>query len=443
MARLSGSVGGGGQNAPHDVALVQLMLGQVRDSKGAPFLSTFYDGRYSPALGAAIASFQTSAEVKTSSRPGASAERTGLIEAGGETLAKLGASLPAALKGIRTAAGVSVVYLDMGGVAKQASIAAILQPKKSLTPGFSAKLTKFVSDFYDQTGIVLTLQEPFGWWRSFDMQVGLASQGGPGESIHNYGRAVDIGFKGLQWVTQQGQVRGPLSGDLTAGGLDVKVQNEFWSMRFKAVQSQSGLFGTIAFDGGDKAHLQDLEDARLDSAGSLIALLESVGPRRMKWESLEMTPTSYSCDLGLGGEKVLVGTALDVWVTDPADSRWAKALREKHLNPSFKLTKADLAKALNAKMKTDAKFSLDAFLGRAGTPQKKRAPTSADAGAADPKDTSLTAADVSDADMKVFHLVLRGEFQAAAENWKKWNPVWYPDQKRRPKHKAGAGNARQ
>ena len=103
---------------------------------------------------------------------------------------------------------------------------------------------------------------------------------------------------------------------------------------------------------------------------------------------------------------------------------------------------ADMVKALNAKMKTDAEFSLDAFLGRAGTAQKKRAPTPAGAGAAGTKDTSLTAADVSDADMKAFHLVLRGEFQAAAENWKKWNPVWYPDQKRRPKHKAGAGDAR-
>lgn len=44
--------------------------------------------------------------------------------------------------------------------------------------------------------------------------------------------------------------------------------------------------------------------------------------------------------------------------------------------------------------------------------------------------------------MKAVHLLLRREFQAAAENWKKRKPVWYPDQKRRPKHKAGTGDAR-
>ena len=308
----------------------------------------------------------------------------------------------------------------MGDAAKRESIVTLRLPQKSLLPNFSAMLVKLISDFYDQTGIVLTLQEPFGSWRTFDMQVGLASQGGPGESIHNYGRAVDIAFKGLQWVTPQGQVRGPLSGDLTHGALDPKAQNEFWALRFKAVQAQSGLFATIAFGGGDKAHLQDLDDGRLDSAGSFIALMESVGPRRMKWESFEMTPTSYKCDFGLGGEKFLVGTALDVWVTDVADKRWARALQEKGLKPSLKLTKAELVKALNAKMKTDAKFSFDVFLGARAATHKK---------------VELTPADISDVDMKAVHLLLRGEFQAAAENWRKWRPVLYPDQTRRPKHR--------
>ena len=56
---------------------------------------------------------------------------------------------------------------------------------------------------------MLSVQEPFGWWRSLDMQVGLSSDGGPGESIHNYGRAVDMAFRGLKWVDTTGKVQSP------------------------------------------------------------------------------------------------------------------------------------------------------------------------------------------------------------------------------------------
>ena len=77
MARLSGSVGDGGQNAPHDVALVQLMLSVVRDSRGAAFLIGAYDGRYGPALGAAIASFQTSNGLGQTAAPGKLPEKKG------------------------------------------------------------------------------------------------------------------------------------------------------------------------------------------------------------------------------------------------------------------------------------------------------------------------------------------------------------------------------
>ena len=44
---------------------------------------------------------------------------------------------------------------------------------------------------------MITVNKPFGGWRDYDMQVPLASQGGPGETIHNYGRAVDVGFLGI------------------------------------------------------------------------------------------------------------------------------------------------------------------------------------------------------------------------------------------------------
>jgi hypothetical protein len=311
-----------------------------------------------------------------------------------------------------------VVYLDMGIATQRASIGSLQRSGTNLVAEFAAKLIKLVTDFYAQTGIVLTVQEPFGWWRTFDMQVGLASQGGPGETIHNYGRAVDIAFHGLKWVTPGGRVQGPMKGDLTDGTLTSQQQNEFWAARLKVVQAQPGLFGTTAFGSRDLAHIQDLEDGTLDSAGSLVALMEAVGPRKMKWELFEMTPTSYKCDLGLGGETYLVGTAIDIWVFNPADQRWQKLLKRDQ-KPSLMLTKGELAKALNAKMKTDATFSFDSFLGTRETTHKKG---------------ELTPADISDADMKAVHLIVRGEFQAVAENWRKWRPVLYPDNNRRDKH---------
>jgi hypothetical protein len=414
MAKLSGSVGDGGQNAPHDVMLVQLMLRQTKDAKGGAFWQLDYDGRYAPALGAAIAAFQTSGSVALTPP-----EKRGLITPGGATLPKLAAALPASLKGVRATVGVSVVYLDMGDAAKKASIAGLISPQKSLRSDFSGNLVKLVTGFYDQTGIVLKLEEPSGAFRTFDAQVGLVSSGGPGESLHCFGRAVDIAFKGLQWVNPQGRISAPLRDDLTKGTLDSKVQNEFWAARFKAVQVQHGLYATVAFGGGDKAHLQDVDDGPLDSASSLIGLMESVGPRKMKWEPFEMTPTSYLCDFGLGGDKVLVGTGIDIWVTDSSDKRWAKALQDRNLKPRMKLTKADLVKVINAKVKTDPTFSFDVFLGTRPGAHKKGA---------------LAPADVSDADMKAVQLVLKGEFQAAAENWGKWKPVLYPSSARRPKH---------
>jgi hypothetical protein len=192
------------------------------------------------------------------------------------------------------------------------------------------------------------------------------------------------------------------------------------------VQRQPALYGTVAFGGGDKAHLQDLEDQPLDSVSSLIALMEAVGPRKMKWEPFEMTPTSYKCDLGLGGAKYLVGTALDIWVTDSNDSHWAQLLSKndskgkKKTLPKFKLTKDDLIKALSVKANTTPSFSFDAYLGmREGAHRKG----------------PLTTNDISDADMKKVHSIIRGEFEAAAANWKKWKPVLYPGSDRRPKAK--------
>lgn len=308
----------------------------------------------------------------------------------------------------------------------QSSIGRIQNDKSNLRSELAASLIKVVQDFHLQTGLVLSLNGKTGGWRDFHMQVSLVSQGGPGESIHHYGRAVDLGFNGLKWVDPAGnRIKDANLG--TANPTPDKTQRgEFWAVRMKAVQRVAGLFLTSAFGGGDLAHIQDLEDRPLDSAGSLVTLMQAVGPRKMKWELSEMTPTRYKCDFGLGGDKYMVGRAVDIWCIDPNSQRWRQANTEPFKKfdddgepVGFELKKEDLAKALNAKMNADQKFSVDAFFGTNPGKRKKDA---------------LTVADITEGDMRKVHELVRGEVEAAADNWRKWKPVLYPSDARRPVH---------
>lgn len=426
MAKLSGSVGEGGLNTKHDVALVKLMLSVIKTEKGLPYLGERYDGNFGPQVGKAIIAFQSDNSAGKKVIPGVPPDKEGLILPGGETWSKLSAALPVPLQAVRSNAGVSVVYLEQSSPELQASIGRIQGDKSNLKGEFASSLIKVVRDFHAETGLVLSLNGKTGGWRDFDMQVSLVSQGGPGESIHHYGRAVDLGFNGLQWVDSAGnRVKDANLGTLNPTP-DKTQRGEFWAVRMKAMQRVAGLFPTSAFGGGDLAHVQDLEDRPLDSAASLVALMQAVGPRKMKWELFEMTPTRYKCDFGLGGEKYMVGRAVDIWCIDPNSQRW----RKENKNPfkkfqddsepvGFELKKEDLTKALNAKMKADEKFSVDAFLGP--TPGKR-------------KKDALRAADITDAEMRKVHELIRGEFEAAADNWNKWKPVLYPGEARRPVH---------
>lgn len=109
MAKLSGSVGEGGLNTKHDVALVKLILSAIKTAKGPTYLEARYDGSFGPQVGKAIAAFQADNSVGGRVVPGAPADKPGLILPGGETLAKLSAKVPAQLQAARTSAGISVV----------------------------------------------------------------------------------------------------------------------------------------------------------------------------------------------------------------------------------------------------------------------------------------------------------------------------------------------
>lgn len=416
MPELTGSVGKGGINKPHEVRLIELMLRVTKRKAGGPYFPDDNSGEYTGRLAEAIAEFQA-AEIAKAGDAGAS-DRPGLIEAGSLTWRALVARLPDDLKEVRTSADISVPYLAMGQAALQESVGALRNPSNHLDPMFAHKLVTLVTEFHQKRGIVLSVQRWRGWWRNLDDQVNLVSQGGPGESIHHYGFAVDLGFRNWCWVHPDGRVHKPDRGDFFESTLDQAVKDELWEARNAIAFDKLKLYTTKM--GGDRAHIQAFEDDPVDSASSWILLLEAYGPRKMKWEPYERTPTSYKCDLGLGGKRYLVGTAIDIWVLNPNDPRWAKDLKEKGLHPKLRLKKANLAKALNAKLAADKSFTLEGFFGAKKDAHAHGRP--------------LKEADITDADLLAVRKLLHREFEEAAKHWQSWKAVYYPSKDRRPEH---------
>jgi hypothetical protein len=112
MSDISGSVGEGGRNAAHDVALVQLLLRKVRNPKGRSYFQNDYDGVYTSGLKDAIVAFQADSAGKPDAGPPPpatnAASKIGLIEPRGATWTKLIAAAPGELRNARTLAGVSI-----------------------------------------------------------------------------------------------------------------------------------------------------------------------------------------------------------------------------------------------------------------------------------------------------------------------------------------------
>jgi hypothetical protein len=310
------------------------------------------------------------------------------------------AAVPDAYKSVRTTEGVSLVYFPM-------SPSALASAKGEIQAGglkneFQVKVTNLLDKFYAKSGIVVSAN-PDGLRRTFEQQMQKASEASPGETIHNYGYAVDLGFTGLSYVSRTG---GTQTLDARDRGFNnwVRIKEQIFAARNTIATRDLSLFRTVALRGSDFFHLQNYADKPLDSVGSFMKLLEKVGPMKMKWRPEYMTWTDYWCDLGLGGEQYYVGASVDIW----SDQK------------SLKLSKEDLAKALSAKLKADPKFSLDKYLVQ---PPKPPTGTGGASGANTPP--KITAADVGDPDIAKVKALLKAEFVAADREWRQWQPVNY------------------
>ena len=397
MPTLTNSVGDTGANAKHDVALVQLMLRLAKNSKGVSYYGTNYTGAYDTATKTAIAAFQKDNNIQTVDTPTAKAtEKSGLLQPSSKTFAKLNAALPAKYVDMRIIPNTNLVYLPASSGDAQASAAAV-STKADLDVSFRAKVAAVVNTMYANNKIALAVVGP-GWRRDFATQAAQTRTGaGPGESNHNFGRAVDLGFKSFTWIDGAGNIKKE-GGWLGSPSLGNGKSEQMWNARDAVAVKGQGLFLTSF--GGERVHLQNFADATVSGRRSLAKLLTTVGT--MKWQH---TKNQYHADLSLGVKEIDVGTSKQIWnETSPiTQTSVATAAAGKDMtvligNPLF--AKLDAVKAA-AKAIANAKPGAPVPVAKA----------------------TLAAKDITANDLKVIRAALKAEFEAADTNWQKWVPT--------------------
>lgn len=384
MPDIKDSVGHNATNRKSDVAMVQAMLRVLKDAHKKSYFSAGYDGNYNAALKLAILNFQNAHKLVPEEAKGVvlakgtvpgvkNSELPGSLIPSGPTLAKMNALLPAAYKEMRIIDGTRTVYAPAGAKEALASENAVAA-KADMEHGFRKDVAKLVNLMYERHKIVLSVTNS-GWRRTFETQFELTqkkdpktgkapTQAGPGESNHNFGRAVDIGFKGLKWLKSDGSWA---TGDTwwlhklgAAGG---GKSDEMWTARNKIAVDELGLNPSALK--GDLIHLQSFSDAKVSMRRSLADLLSRVG-QKMKWASQF---GGYATDFGVGGKMYVVGKATELWAG-----------------------KAQVTKAVVAGV---------------WTVSKKKA---------------YNVMDVKDADVTNLRNQLKGELQAAEAEWAQWQP---------------------
>jgi hypothetical protein len=321
MQTLSGTVGEAGANARHDAALVQAILvlserPATLDPRRSHYL-TDIDGDCGPATKQAIRQFQYD-QVFVSARGGSSqavaGATAGRITPGDTTWTKLVAAVPRQFIDLRVLPTSKTVYVGATAGQRDASLARVAQLTFEAT--FRNNVVAVIRRLYDDTGIVCSVCRD-GDRRTFQTQYDIYTSprnvnhsitgAGPGESNHNFGQGVDLGFQGLRWLRTNGTV----------------VENEDWWMHqldpAQRATGESLIFWNVLRDTGaqlglfrgpanDRPHLQAWNDAGIDMADRLADLSTRSG--RMRWTGRNQR---YQCDLGFGGRYFDVGSAAQIW----------------------------------------------------------------------------------------------------------------------------------
>jgi hypothetical protein len=201
---------------------------------------------------------------------------------------------------------------------------------------------QMVQKVFDEHEIVLGPWGDLSFGRDFDGQLnGISpgsSQAQPGESNHNFGRAMDIGFKGLRWIGDDFIIRtvtGEHNFDTTLLGWRAEALFKARNLILEKPPVGTGPFFRIRWSGKDEDpnHFQAVNqldmypDPHVSMSQSLVGLLDTVGPlfpiaELTKLGLRVLGPMTwkwggghrYNCDLGFGGDKFVVGEAKDIFL---------------------------------------------------------------------------------------------------------------------------------
>lgn len=368
MPTITGPVGPAKTNAHHDVAIVQVMLRAVKNAAGQSYLQDIYDGSFGNKTREAIEKFQKDHKLSAPPAPKAppSTDPYGTIAPNSATFKKLNDMLPASHRSILCIPNTRTVYLP-GTDAAAATSQNSISTDDELEPAFRAKVAELVSRMFNRHKIVLWVTTS-GRRRTFAEQLELQANGksgaGPGESNHNFGQAVDIGFKDFEWFKPDGLTTKKDAYWLNALEVWPTKFKEMWEAR-NAIATELGLFKTNF--AGDWVHLQAFSDNAVSMGRSLAGLITRVATLHWKYQG-----GVYQCDLGAGqaGPYFSVGTAKQIW------------------NLQATVTKDNIAKARSVST------------GKA-----------------------VAAASIKENEIQEYRQLLKGEFERAEANWRKWQPL--------------------
>jgi len=375
MQVIKGTVGENAANAQSDAALVQAILVKTfrppaPGQPGGPYLAG-YDGVWGDASSRALRAFQndnvfvSAAGNQSLANPNAT---PGQVKALDATWNKLLAKVPPGFANMRVLPGEKIVYVEATAEEVQSRVG----DANGLTfqATFKNKVITCINQMHQQHGIAVGVCSQ-GDRRTFQAQYALflkvpkVTNAGPGESNHNFGMGVDLGFKGLKWLHKDGTVDASETSWLHhLDAQDSAQAAKFWDA-LRAVGT-SGAVGAFRGPVDDRPHLQNWNDATVSMGARLCALLEGSGT--MKWAYVH---PNYHSDLGLGGAKYSVGKAADIW------------------NNAATLAIGDLTQARAA----------------AATAQGKPSPAAA-----------------TQQDLTAMRQTLRQQFDLADSNWQNWTP---------------------
>lgn len=409
MPEIKASIGAGLTNSHDDVALIQAMLVVVKNAKGTSYLNS-YDGVFGNHTKNAIIAFQNDqvfkqqrvASVTTASSakpipipaptptpsltpiPATAANaKLGVISPNDVTFKQLLSMLPTNYKELNVLPGGKTVYLSSADGDRKASCANI-NTEGQLNITFRGRVAKLIDEVFSRHKLAIWVVPGEGRRRTFEQQYKLTftpnTKAGPGESNHNYGQAVDIGFKGLRWLKANGTI--VENEDYWLHKLDPKqtIVPEaacFWKAMQTVATGAAGLFRGPAWD---QPHIQAWNDHLVSMNKRLGALLALVGA--MKWTGHN---GHYQTDFGLGGKFYDVGTAKQIW--------------EKS---------ATVDNQMLASARTDA--------------LKKAAMIAGPASSAWKNFKAIAATDIKQTEIDAVKISLRTEFDRAEQNWTKWTP---------------------